>query len=396
MIKKIISYLQLKKIGAYELLVALYPILAGYSYGIIHGNLLFIVILATWGLFKKKHHFKTFWLNIIIAFVMIHEFILMTMINTPGYFINNTISIIIICLCIIPVCKAIDYTKLVGSLNWVSVLSIGGIIYQFGIVFSGSKVSPLKLPFMPDMASTARLYEESIRPSSFFWEPAAFVTFLMVPLFISLTQKKYAWSGVIILAMFLSTSSTGILMSFIMLMTYVLTQKIKFRARIAITIIGAGLVIALMNSPYFEAGVKKIENTDPEKNVRIMNGIFLYQSLNAAEKVFGIEAANVDDYYKKNGGLFYGLDERNIFVPTFWLTLAKYGIFGLALLLYLYVSFLKKDKTLLPYIVVIFIAMFFQSISIGSHTFAYQLLFLYSYLNRKRIISTPTSPKKKS
>lgn len=381
MVNKIIKYFQLQNIGLLELLVALYSILAGYSYGPINGKVLFILIPAIISLFKKKKTIKTTWLNILIIFILLHETLLMAIISPTSYHINNTISILIVCLCIIPISRAINYTKLVGSLNWVSIISIGGLVYQAGIIISGGTVSPLKIPFMPYMDLESRLFEVGIRPTSFFWEPAALVTFLMIPLFISLTQKKYLWTGILILAMFLSTSSTGILMSLVMLIAYVLTQKISFRTRLFIVLFGASLTFALLNSSYFETGVNKIENTDPEKNARLMNGIFLYKSLDTSEKTFGIEAANVDDYYAKHGGIYFGTG--NVFVPAFWLTLAKYGICGLIIFIGLYINFIVKDKTMLPYIIVLFISMFFQSISIGSSSFAYQLIFLYSYIGNR-------------
>lgn len=387
MVKKIIEYLNLNHIGFLEIGVALYPILAGYSYGVIKGNMVFLILLAIISLFRNSISISTKWLNILSLFVVVHEALLMLIIPVKGYFINSTISILIICLCIIPISRAINYAKLVGSLNWVSIISIGGLIYQVGIVMSGGTVSPLKIPFMPDLDSGSRLFEVVTRPTSFFWEPAALVTFLMIPLFISLTQKKYLWTGILILAMFLSTSSTGILMSIVMLIVYVLTQKISFRTRLFVVVFGLSLTFALLNSSYFEAGVNKIENIDPEKNARLMNGLFLYKSLDTSETIFGIEAANVDDYYAKHGGIYFGFG--NIFVPAFWLTLAKYGVIGLIIFIGLYINFIIKDRTLLPYIIVLFISMFFQSISIGSSGFAYQLIFLYSYIGNKIKVSRP-------
>ncbi|MBD5233357.1 MAG: hypothetical protein HDS65_04165 [Bacteroidales bacterium] len=382
MIKRIFRYLQLQKVGAFELFAALYPILSGYSYGPLHGNIIFILILAVWALFKKRKHFKTLWLNVLIAFVLVHEFFLMLLIPVPGYFLNNTISIALISISILPICRAINFEKFAGSLNWVAIMTIGGLVYQAMIVFAGGIVTPLKLPFMPAMDATTRLYEEVVRPTSFFWEPASFVTFLMVPLFISLLRKTYVWSGIIILSMFLSTSSTGILMSFIILALYLMSQKVKMRTRIMVVVLGIGLAFALVKSSYFEAGINKIENTDIESNIRLMNGIYLFESMDAGELILGFKAPNVEDFaYMRHVPLL----GRGAFVPTFWLTWAKYGIFGLAILLTMYLSFIRADRTTLPYVVVLIIAMSFQSISFGSSTFAYQLIFLYSYINRNYI-----------
>lgn len=381
MIKTIFKYLDLNKTGAFEIFVALYPILAGYTWGVMKGNLIIIALLAVWALvLKRKAKFSMVWLEVLIAFVAIHEFVLMAIIPVQSYFINNTISILVISLSIIPIARAIDFNKLIGALNWVSIFSIGGLLYQFTFVLRGLPVSPIKIPFLPEMESSARLYEESIRPSSFFWEPAALVTFLMVPLFISLYQKKHIWTAILILSMFLSTSSTGILMSMVMLAVYIFTQKVKFRTRIFVVVLGIGLLYGLTHSSYFDAGVEKIENTDPEKNARLMNGIFLFKSMSEEQVLLGVDAANIDEYYSKHGGYYFGAGK--VFVPSFWLTLAKYGVVGLFLFLMVYISLLKKNKATLPYIIVLFVSMLFQSVSIGSSVFAYQLVCLYAFIYR--------------
>lgn len=382
---RILSYLDLNKLGAFELFVALYPILCGYSWGVLHGKMIFIALTAIWALaFKGEIKFSMKWLVALITFVIIHELLLMAVIPIHSYFINNTISILIVSLSILPIARAIDYRKFVGAVNWVAIISIIGIVYQFTMILRGMPVTPLKLPFLPEMESTARLYEESIRPSSFFWEPAAFVTFLMIPLFISLREKKFIWTGVLVLAMFLSTSSTGILMSMVMLIAYIFTQKVKFRTKVLVVLMGVGLFYGLTHSSYFEAGVNKIENTDPEKNARIMNGIFLYEAMSGEDVMFGVPAANIDEFYEEHAGFYFGAG--NVFIPTFWLTLAKYGIIGLFLFIMVYISLYKKDKTILPYLLVLFISMYFQSAStVGSSLFAFQLIFLYRFVNRDAV-----------
>lgn len=386
MINKILQYLNLRDVGILEMLIALYPILAGYTYGVIKCHVLFLIIAALMALYINHNNAKPIkctWLAWLIGYVAIHELFLMSRIHVESYFINNTISILICSITIIPIVKAIDYKKLVGSLNWVSIFVIIGLLTQISMVMAGQKVTPIKLPFMPDMDIGTRLYEERIRPSSFFWEPASLATFLMIPLFISLTQNRYIWSGVIIIAMFLSGSSTGILMSFCMLSVYVLTQKVSFPTRVYVIIFGIILFYILINSPYFEYGVNKIETTDPEKNARLMNGIFLFENMTDSDKVWGINAANINEFFLLFGGSFIIAGNGFIFVPTFWLMWAKYGIIGLAIFLGMYLSLLKQSMSLLPYMVVIFISMFFQSFPIGSINFAYQLIFLYSYIGNK-------------
>lgn len=389
MIKNVFSYLNLNNIGAFEFFLTLYPILAGYGWGFLTGNLLFIILLLIWTIqLPKKKNINFKWLKILIGFVMLHEILLMFIIPVQSYFINNTLSIILISISVIPISRSVDYQKFVGSLNLVAVISIIGLLYQLAMIMRGLTVHPIKLPFLPEMTSDTRLYEEGVRPTSFFWEPAALVTFLMVPLFISLHEKKYIWSIILILSMFLSTSSTGILMSIVMLVVYVFTQKITFRTRILVVVLGICMVYGLTHSSYFEAGVEKIENTDPEKNKRLINGLFLYDAMSEENLIFGIPAANVVEFFDKNGGMIFRSSDGSIFVPAFWLVLGKYGFIGMFLYLMVYISIEKKDPTTIPYIIVLFISMFFQVASnIGANTFTFQLIFLYSYISRHYYIN---------
>lgn len=389
MIKNVFSYLNLNNIGAFEFFLTLYPILAGYGWGFLTGKLLFIILLLIWTIqLPKKKNINFKWLKILIGFVMLHEILLMFIIPVQSYFINNTLSIILISISVIPISRSVDYQKFVGSLNLVAVISIIGLLYQLAMIMRGLTVHPIKLPFLPEMTSDTRLYEEGVRPTSFFWEPAALVTFLMVPLFISLHEKKYIWSIILILSMFLSTSSTGILMSIVMLVVYVFTQKITFRTRILVVVLGICMVYGLTHSSYFEAGVEKIENTDPEKNKRLINGLFLYDAMSEENLIFGIPAANVVEFFDKNGGMIFRSSDGSIFVPAFWLVLGKYGFIGMFLYLMVYISIEKKDPTTIPYIIVLFISMFFQVASnIGANTFTFQLIFLYSYISRHYYIN---------
>ena len=386
MINKVTSYLQLNNIGFLEIMVALYPILLGYAYGPINGNLLFILLIVFLSIERRKKKINFIWLKILILYIAIHEIMLMFIIPVQSYFINNTFSIIVISLCIMPIARTINFNKFIGAWNLISIISIIGLLYQVMIVMAGGSVSPIKLPFMPDMSSDSRLYEEVVRPTSFFWEPAALVTFLMITLYISLIQKKYIWSIIIMTSMFLSTSSTGILMSFVMLIVYVLTQKNSLKTRICVIFAGVGLLGVLLTSSFFSAGRDKINSTNPENNARLINGVLLFEGLSKSDIILGIDAANVDDYYKKHGNGFY-LGKDRAFIPSFWLMLAKYGVPGLFLFIGLYISLLKKDKSLLPYVCVILVSTFFQGVSFGNGIFAYQLIFIYSYINRNKLFN---------
>lgn len=382
--KKLVQYLHLNEIGLLEMLFAFYYILSGYSWGVIKGNVFFALLMAIIAFAKKKkNRFAMRELLWVIVFVFIHELILFFGISGPQYMINNVLSSVLICISVFPIVRAIDYKKMVGSLNWVAILSIGGIAYHFFILTNGGVVRPIPLPFLSDFADdSTRLLEEGFRPTSFYWEPAAFVTFMMVPLAISLFENRFIWSGIIMFSMFLSTSTTGITMSILMLMVYILSQKVKIGYKIGVSLIGGLLIYALFFSLLFSEGLDKIYSTDFETTSRIANGLNIVKSVNPSDLVFGIPSPNLYDYYN-SGGINSSdiiIKDNSIFCSTFWLVLAKYGIFGLLLFLMIYLRCMRESRYALPYIAVLLVAMFFQSLPIGSSGFAYQLVFLYSFI----------------
>jgi len=319
---------------------------------------------------------------------LIHEFLLGFIIDAPSYIYNNAISAALINFSIIPIAKTIDFEKLKGSLNLVAVISIIGIVYHFIVIQSGGVVTPIALPFMPAMESTSRLFEEGFRPTSFYWEPAAYVTFMMAPLFVSLLEKKFLWSTIIVASMFLSTSTTGITMSVLLLCVYAVSQNIGIRNKLIAILIGLGFVYLLINSTIFSAGMEKLFDTDIETTSRTYNGIAMVFNMPFSDLILGMPAANPYDYYMAGG--FSAPDivvrDGSIFVSTFWYMLSKYGFMGISLFMLYYLQFVKQEKESIPFVVVIFASMFFQGIPTGSYGFAYQSIVLLSFLNRKTVL----------
>ena len=347
--RKFISYLSLDRIGFLELLFAFYCILSGYSWGAIKGNLFFMVVMALIAFARQnKSNIQMRELKWLIAFVVIHEILLAVMINAPGYMINNTISAVLLSICIIPIVKALDFEKLKGAINLVAIISIGGIAYHFAIIRSGGCVTPIPLPFLPELETGSRLFEEGFRPTSFYWEPAAFVTYMM---------------------------------SLLMLIVYVLTQDIRIRTKVAVVLLTGVFVWLLFTSEIFSAGMEKISETDIESTSRTINGPAMVFNMPFMDLLIGMPAANPYDYLISGG--FHSneiiVKENSIFVSTFWLVLAKFGVIGLALFLSLYIRPLINSKEILTYIIMLFASMFFQSYSFGTGGFAFQIIFIYLF-----------------
>lgn len=381
MIKCQLNYL--KHIGILEFFLALYPILSGYAYGFFRLDLFVLILMIIIAFNKTNRVFVFKPLIYLAAYVVLHELILFFFLkDMPVYHLNNLLSIIIFFSSIFFIVPAINFNKLVVSLVIVGIISTIGILYHFIILKNGGEVHPIKLPFLPDLMNDSRLYELGNRPSSFYWEPAAFVTFMMVPLFLSLYMRKFVYTIIIILAMFLSTSSTGIILSILMVCVYVLTQKIKAGYRILLIISSLALVFILIESELFESGVSKIENTDIENTSRLINGPTLVSGMPFEHWITGMISSNVNDYYYQTNYLNIILiptKEGTIFVSTFWLVLAKFGILGLLLYLNFYIKIIKINRLLLPYVMVLIIALFSQGFMFSS-IFAFQVIFILSFI----------------
>lgn len=382
MMKKILSYLNLNQIGLLELIFAFYPILSGYAYGALRMDLLVLLVMDVIVLLRPRKKWLScsplLWL---MFFILFHEFILFFYLGTDrSYLLNTIIGYFILFISIFIIVPALNYKKLVGSLMWVGILSAGGILYHFYIIQSGGVCYPIKLPFLPDLAKDTRLFEEISRPTSFYWEPAAFVTYMMVPLFISLYQRKFLLTGGIIFVMFLSTSSTGILLSLIMCGIYILTQKVKLRYKFLLLLLAGIMVCFLLRSEIFDIGVTKIQKIELDNTSRLINGPTLILDMPVEHLITGMPEANVMDYGRINPLISNLLLTRSgdIFVSAFWLVLAKFGIIGLFLYLNLYFRLIKSNLKLLPYGLVLIIAMFFQGFMFSA-IFAFQIIFMIAF-----------------
>ena len=381
--RKIIDYLHLDQVGLLEMFFAFYCILSGYTYGSLLGTFVFMLVMAALALHRGKiNDVSMRKLGVLYTFIALHECILILILGNHGSLLNMLISITIVMICMFPIARAIDYNKMVGALNWVALISIGGIIYHFLIIRTGGVVYPIKLPFMPEMDATSRLYTEMYRPSSFYWEPAAFVTFMMVPFFISLYEKKFIWSTIIVVSLFLSTSSTGILMSVAMLTAYIVTQKVEARYKFGALVVGFTVFLILTNTEYFIAGVEKIETTDIESTSRLVNGPLMVKAMPFADIITGMQASTPYEYYMNGGFVANGilLKNDNMYVSAFWFVLAKYGIIGLLLFISLYFDFVKRCRASIPFMVYVFCSLFFQSLKPGDAGFAFHVVFLYVFV----------------
>ena len=401
--RKVLSSLGIDSFGWYELLFAMYLIFAGYRFGSIPMSALMLVIMALIALFKgAKPVFDPIIIGLVFAYVIIHDVLLWLILpSPPAYMISNIIVNFITVFALYIILCALDFHKTVSMIYLVTIATLIGLFYHVALIQAGQMVQPIRLPFMPEMDSSSRAFEEGFRPKSFFWEPAACITFLMVPFFISILQKRWVWVAVLMFSMFISTSTNGIVLSVITLGLYILMTKGKLQYKFLVAIIMVGMLYVFFNTDMFEFGRDKMLNTKVEDNARLSNGPLIIQRADPSSLIFGVPSANAFDYIRDNNISTNGLviDENSIFIPTFWSLLLNYGIVGLCMYFAIYWTLIKKDKRLIPYVIALMASTFVQSIGFGAN-FVFQIICMLLIIksknhliikSKKKIVSNESS-----
>lgn len=384
--KKLINYLRLNKTGGLEFLIALYPIVSGYEYGWLKMALLWPILIDVFIVFRSKRkllHCKP--LQVFVTLVLAHELIWLFVINTiPSYYINTMISVFIYLITAIIVTPCLDYEKIEGAFNWVSLFCILGLFYHVVLLQRGMDVTPIKLPFLPETVSDSRLFEEQTRPSSFFWEPQAYVSYMLITLAIALINKRMVWAGLIALSMLLTSSTTALVVLFILFASYLFGTKMKLYMRLLLLLVILAFGIFYTTSSLTERGMEKAEKTDVQTSIRTFQGYYLVSKMEGMEYVFGIPDASVMDFYKRHsdGSLIIDQDGQ-LFTSGFWQAILKYGILGLLSYLSIYLFYVKRDRRLIPYFLCIFVCMFSNPDFIGTY-FIVNLSFMNSLVSNKR------------
>ena len=377
-------------IGILELAIALYPIIAGYGYGSFQLAFGFLLIVDIFLINRKKQHKYSFSkIYQYMAFIVVHCAIwLLVMPSIPSYFVNSFIADIIYLISIVIIVPQVDFDKLKNAIYIVTIICAVGMLYHVFMIKSGHSIQPIKLPFMPDMSSKARLYSFLDRPTSFFWEPQSYASFMLVPLFFLLREKRLICAFAIAATMILSTSTTGILMALFMIGFYMVTQKQKMQYRILGIIAVIGLVYFLLYSSFTAAGLEKLQNTDMEENNRTINGLLIAKDMSFFDWLFGVPYANLQDAYEAGyitNNLIIHADGE-VFVSAFWICLCCQGLIGLFFFLNIYWDILKKDRTVLPYLVCIIIGLFSNPDILGA-AYVFQLMIMYTFITNKKVVT---------
>lgn len=343
----LLKYLSLKDVGVLELIFGFSLLLSGYRFlGIPISSVIWIILILVSYISKRYVKekiyipvalFSIYWLlhTIVIAFI--------DNVNIFGF-----ITQIFYFGAILILSPKLRLAKMRGALNWVAIISIAGLIYQWSFILRGQGVHPLDIPGL--QMAEVRIDTLSLRPSSFFMEPSAYVSFMICPLALALIEKKWLWSFGLILSIFLTTSTTGIVLSFVLLGMTVFNQK-NIKGAFVIVAFGMVLFYSLTHLEVFEGGIDKIENTNTETNVRLTQGRNIVKTMRPEEYLFGVPYSTPYNYCKSGrmtDVIYYG---DSVFMPTLWELLLLYGIIGILLYANIYYKITRRNRIVLPFVV---------------------------------------------
>lgn len=199
-------------------------------------------------------------------------------------------------------------------------------------------------------------------------------------------NKRFIWTIIIVLSMMLSTSTTGIILAPVVLLTYAFTQNKSTKVKIGYLFLTIAVGWLLFNLSIFEQGVDKLENVDASTNMRLTSGLEYIKHLDKTFLIFGIPSANPTDFFLSGGvrgaDLSVGLNSGSIYISTFWLVLIKFGIIGLFLYILSICYPARKNKETLLYIVPLLCGLFSNPDFINS-AFALEVIVLYTMIKKE-------------
>lgn len=383
MFKTAVSKLHLRDVGVLELLFAFTPILVRYALPGLPFSFLMPLLMIFYSVLKagRLEIAKCEPIMLFLAFFLIHQVAwVFVMDKVPEYFLNSCLSNFVYIFTILVLGKALCYRKMVGSINWVAILSVLGMFYHFSIALRGGEFTPLNLPFLGGLDTGDWLHRDAAtRPMSFFSEPAVYVSFILMPLFIAMIENNYLWAGVLILSIFMSSSTTGLVLAFLIVAFFVFTQKMKSKYRILVIALMGVMAFVITQTSFFEQGTEKLVNTDVEATTRTAQGPLVVSSMKPKDFVLGVPYADAYDYCIHNsiGGsvVYYG---NAVYMATFWLVILTFGIIGLFFYLNIYWHFIKNNRLLIPFILCLVATFFSSAVYIGS-SFCIQFCFILAF-----------------
>ena len=354
----------------------------------------FLVALQNHGrikIIKEIRPFLFFW-----GYVVIRDIFRMVLGTDPLQTqINRMVEYLISFILLIIVCsEEFDDDKLY------KVWKIAGLVFGLGLLYHfvqiyilGQRVVPISL--IPGYSIRSDDTIGTIRPCSFFPEPASFVN-AMVPLeFLALRKRDFKVAIFTTISILISTSTVGIILTVVLWATSFMQKDLKVRTKVFMIILSIGIVFAFANLDLFGASLTKLllaAEGGSTFGSRVTGSFEVIGAESLFEKIVGTNYNEVNRYIDTHSSLFASRSivqiywrggTGNVFLNTFGQLFFRYGLIGFILFLSPLISFLRSQNyQAKAYVVMVIVAIFGQTMLLNSYYFmTVAFLILFAKLN---------------
>ena len=382
-----------KELHLIESFLPFYMLLAQYRLAIVDLGTVGLIIIALCTLYRHTWRVKWHkWMNsfgFFMIFVLGRDIIkLIIGIGAKSVMLNRMIDYLIIFLLIFIICGE-EFNEKQLYKTW----KIAGVIYSAALfvqIFSNYLLGHVMSPISIIPGYELRTVEQLVnaRPSSFFAEPAAYVTAMFPLLFMTLKKCEYKWAIFTTVAICISTSTVGVVLSIVLWGIFLLGKRISKNKKVMGLIIAFILIVIFLNNDVFlEARLKLFEVLKGGSTVssRITCGLETIKTLDWHEWIFGTNYNEVENYIADNAyrfsigstAMLYFTSTGKVFLNTFSEVIFRYGILGLGVFLVpLIREIISRESDLNSYASMITVAIFVQSMLLNSIYFMIVMIFL--------------------
>lgn len=374
----------MKNIPLMEIFVVIFYIINQYSLGSLSLGFILMGIMVVFMFIKTRKLRFYYPLLFLFVYMLMHDIMKNIIVSVNAFsWLEKILYFVFLGLII----GNIDKEKFYSVYRKVGAVVMAGLFVQSVQVYIlGQSVKMINiLPFLN--SDSENFTKEYMRPHSFMLEPAAYVSWIMPLLIMTLQKRKLKYAIIITISILLSSSVTGILFTIFVWLYYCFTGLSNYETRrsslIMLTVIVFG-IFSFTSMSIFSTSMDKLTNTsvdDTSNSVRTTLGFELYKQLNLGQQLFGIPYTNAEEYMKSGVVNLrdYGLNEDlNYlgFVNSMSNCLLNYGMLGAILYIFMFFSFFRKtEKKQRAYVMLCFFSTFAQS-AFWNSLFVIQISFM--------------------
>ncbi len=378
--------------NVFEFAIPLFPVLAQYKFGFFSGGIILLVICVILELinnqgkisFDKRIKYFFYFLIFVISRDIIRCFLgsdpIQTQFNRIIEYTFTFALVFILC------SKELDLDSIYRSWKFFGSIYCIGLIYHVVLIYIFSKAA-YPISIFPGYILRPAESVATLRPTSFFAEPASFSDTMLPLEFMALKRKDIKIAAIVTAFILLSTSSVGIILSVILWILFLLEKNIDIKIKIFTIVIAFALSYLFIKIDVFRSSFDKlinVANGGSTVHSRITGSFDVVKSLDPLSLVFGTNYNEVNNYIAQNIGRFPLGSEAvkswssvGVFLNTISRTIFMYGIVGLLIFLLPFVQLLKKPNYLAKhYVIIILVATFVQSLLLNPYYFMVVILVL--------------------